>query len=453
MIHASQLSILTKKMIDELHMLDLHVHLPGTIKPETAWQLGLNNNLIEIQKKNEKFSAIPGSQKLSSRDSFENYLDVFSDDFIFSVNGQVKNLKYKLSQEKKFKSFDAIMATVQGHRHPPGGIQSIDDICYVFDKFLEDCIDQKIIYVEMQQNIKIAYLLYPDLDKAKARRELFKLFENISNKFTSNGITLKFLHCFNKTSAAGEAMSTQQRTIEAAEWLKDAQEHTPGLFVGLESAGHEKDQSGWPIHLKDGYKMVHKMGLGCEAHGGEGIGVEHMMDVAQTLPITRMAHGFQVIEDQAAINYVKEKDLTLIMTPIVNLNLGMCIHAKQTEGNTVPCGKTKGGTKLVITELHHHPFFELFRKHKLKVTIGSDNPNLGGVPLKRVIKALAGLDDEYTLPENFNTLKAEELAIICENSINVIFSDQKTKDTLKQKLSSWIAKNNLKQSYIENFYN
>jgi len=452
MIHASQLSILTEEMIDELHMLDLHVHLPGTIKPETAWQLGLNNNLIKIIKKGDTTLAVPGSKKLGFKDNFKSYLDIFNDNFSISADGKVKNIKYKLSEGKKFKSFDAIMATVQGHRHPPGGIQSVGDICYVFDQFLGDCINQKIVYVEMQQNIKIAYLFYRDLEKANARKKLFKLFQKISNKFANNDITLKFLHCFNKTTAAGEVMSAQQRTLEAARWLKEAQEHTPGLFVGLESAGNEKDQSGWPTHLKDGYDMVHKMGLGCEAHGGEGIGVEHMMDVAQTLPINRMAHGFQVIEDQAAINYVKKQGLTLIMTPIVNLNLGMCIHAKQSGEQTIPCGKNKGGTKLFITELYHHPFFSLFRKYKLKITIGSDNPNLGGVPLKRVIKALAGLDPEYSIPKNFITLKAEELAILCMNSINVAFSDQKTKNKLRQKLLEWIKKYNVEQSYIDNFY-
>lgn len=180
-----------------------------------------------------------------------------------------------------------------------------------------------------------------------------------------------------------QVTTTHDQAIEASIWLREAEKIVPGVFVGIESAGHEKDESGWPIHLKAGYEEIQKLGLGCEAHGGEGIGVEHMLDVVRTLPITRLAHGFQVIEDEDAISEVKKKDITLIMMPLINLKLGACVHGvKDKDNNIIPKAKSKGGEKCYITELHNHPFYELLRKYELKIALGSDNPCMGGYPIK-----------------------------------------------------------------------
>ena len=447
------LTLLTKKMIDELPICDIHVHLPGVISPRIAWDLGVRNKFISIKNEQDgKYLYSNGPQSLSVLDPHEHYLDIFKGDFLLDENAKPQNLEYNIDAES-FKSFDRIMATVQGHRHPPGGIQTKDDMIFLLDCYLEDCIKQKIFYTELQQNIKIAYLLFPDEEPKNARKKLYLLFKDVIEKFKQKGIHLRFLHCFNKTKAAGDEKTTHERTLEAAGWLEEAQIIAPDVFVGIESAGHEKDESGWPVHLKAGYEKVRDLGLGCEAHGGEGIGVEHMLDVAKSLPITRLAHGFQVIEDIEVIEFIKQKDITLIMMPVINLNLGLCIHVKQNGDNEyIPCAKTKGGKKIHIRNFWQHPFFELFRKYKMKITLSSDNPNIGGIPLKETILALAGLNNKYHIPENFNPLRAEELAILCYNGINAIFSEEGIKREYKELLCNWIKKYNLDQEYINNFH-
>ncbi|WP_323733113.1 amidohydrolase family protein [Candidatus Bandiella euplotis] len=427
-------------MIDDLPVCDIHVHLPGVISPNTAWDLGLRNKLISVERKeNGEYICFSGPNSLSIEDPHEHYLDIFNRDFQLDANGQPQNLKYAIDFES-FKSFDRIMATVQGHRNPPGGIQTKDDLLFVLYRYLEECIKQKIFYTELQQNIKIAYLLFPDENRENARKQLYLLFQEVVEKFQSYGVHLRFLHCFNKTKAAGESKSTHERTLEAALWLEEAKKIAPGVLVGIESAGHEKDQTGWPIHLKAGYDRVRELGLGCEAHGGEGIGVEHMLDVIKTLPITRVAHGFQAIEDSEAIEYLKDNKITLVMMPIINLNLGLCLHVKEKEGVYVPFAKTKGGEKVHFRKLEQHPFFELFKKHKLKITLGSDNPEFGGVSIKKTIYALAGLDSEYQLPENFDKLNAEEVVTLCLNGIEAIFGEEKLKTGYKKLLAHWIEK-------------
>ena len=447
------LTLLTKTMIDELPICDIHVHLPGVISPQIAWDLGVRNKFISvIKEQNGEYIHSSGPQSLSILDPHEHYIDIFKSGFLLDEKGKPQNLEYNIDADS-FKDFDRIMATTQGHRHPPGGIQTKDDMMFLLDSYLEDCVRQKIFYTELQQNIKIAYLLFPDDEAKDARKKLYLLFKDVIKEFKQKGVYLRFLHCFNKTKAAGDEKTTHERTLEAAGWLEEAQKIAPNVFVGIESAGHEKDESGWPVHLKAGYEKVRDLGLGCEAHGGEGIGVEHMLDVAKSLPITRLAHGFQVIEDIEVIELIKQKAITLIMMPIINLNLGLCLHVKQNDNNEyIPCAKTKGGKKIHIRDFWQHPFFELFRKHKMKITLSSDNPNIGGVPIKDTILALAGLSNKYKLPKQVYPLKAEELAILCKNGIDAIFSADHIKQDYKNLLNTWIEKNNLDQEFINNYY-
>ena len=445
----SNLTILTQNMIDELPICDLHVHLPGVISPDTAWDLGIRNKLITVKKKPDGgYSYSSGPKSLSIEDPHEHYVDIFNRDFYLDNKGRPQGLKYNMDFES-FKSFDRIMATIQGHRHPPGGIQAKDDMLFVLDRFLDECIRQKVFYTELQQNIKIAYLLFPDESPENARKHLYLLFQKVIKKYQDKGVKLRFLHCFNKTKAAMETKPTHERTLEAANWLEEAQKTAPGVFVGIESAGHEKDEAGWPVHLKAGYERVKQLGLGCEAHGGEGIGVEHMLDVVKTLPITRLAHGFQIIEDIDAIEYVKRSGITLVMMPVINFNLGLRLHAiEKNEKEYTPCAKTKGGKKIYVRDLWKHPFFELFRKHKMKITLSSDNPDIGGVPIKKIISTLAGLG-KMPVPEGFHPLKAEELVVLCLNGVEAIFEEESIKAEYKELLSHWIEKYNLNQDYIK----
>ena len=442
--YLSDCTTLTQDMIDDLPICDIHVHLPGVISPNIAWDLGVKNKLVTIEKKsNGKYSYSNGPNSLAVENPHEHYTDIFERSFYLDDMGRVKNLRYNIGFES-FKSFDRIMATIQGHRYPPGGIQTKDDMLFVLDKYLDECIRQKIFYTELQQNIKIAYLLFPNEKPENARKQLYLLFQDVIKKYQNNGVKLRFLHCFNKTQIAGEKKSTHERTLEAASWLEEAQKIAPGIFVGIESAGHEKDKTGWPIHLKAGYEKVKELGLGCEAHGGEGIGVEYMLDVVKTLPITRLAHGFQILEDIDVIEYVKQSGITLIMMPVINLNLGLCLHVKEkNKGEYIPCAKTKGGKRIYIRDLWKHPFFELFRKHKMKITLSSDNPNIGGMPIKNIISTLAGLNKEHKIPKGFHPLKAEELVTLCMNGAEAIFEAKSIKDEYKALLSHWIGKYNI----------
>lgn len=430
---------LTADLIEALPKVDLHVHLPGTISPRTAWALGVKNRLITVS--DGQWSL--GPQSLGEQDPHRDYSEVFLDleNAAMSEEGIPHNLKYNIIPHN-FKSFDRVMATVQGHRTPPGGIQKEEDLIFVLREYLKDCLAQNIFYTEVQQNIRIAYHLYPHLSPKEARYNLYKVLQEAAREYAASGVHLRFLHCFNKTQAAGLAQSTAERALEAADWLQESLDAAPGLFVGIEAAGHEKDEQGWPIHLKDGYEAVASLGLGCEAHGGEGIGVEHMMDIAHTLPVTRIAHGFQVIEKSSAIAEIAHMDITLIMSPVINLSLGACVHYCPIEDK--PLARSEGGQQHYIPTLGKHPFFTLLRDHDVKISLCSDNPEMAGVPIQVLMKMLAGLDHKHTLlPKEWlechEPLQTHELVQILIHGIEAAFCEPKVKEMFKEKLWNVLA--------------
>lgn len=443
---------LTEELIQALPKVDLHVHLPGTISPHTAWKLGLRNKFINI--KDGKWYNGPNS--LDVNDPHEHYSDIFKipETVILDEESVPQGLKYNIAP-RNFKSFDATMATVQGHRYPPGGIQNEDDLQLVLRAYLKDCINQSIYYTEVQQNIRIAYHLYGDIEEEVARHKLYYFLENEVKVFAAHGVHLRFLHCFNKTRAAGLKHSTDIRSLEAVIWLQESFELTPNVFVGLESAGHEKDQSGWPIYLKAGYEAAKSLGFGCEAHGGEGIGVEHLMDVVRTLPVTRIAHGFQVIESIESIEEIKAKNVILLMSPIINLSLGGCIHYESK--SNLALAHSAGGEKRYIENLDQHPIFTLLRDHKMNIGLCSDNPEIAGVPLQTLFMMLAGIKkDDYTIPTDWlkcsNPLKTGELIACLISGINAAFCDKSLKKEYLLKLEGLlrplITEKILDQSYL-----
>lgn len=370
----------TEQIILGLPKADIHVHLPGTVSPATAWELGLRNGLLW-------WDGEWRSAPMSPQNPHRYYSDIF---FHFDCVRHMREpdlslLEYAI-QERDFASFDRVMATVQGHRFPPGGIQNEQDLMVVFKAYLQLCLQENILYTEVQQNIRIAYAVYPDLPLREARLRLFALFHRAAELFASHGVTLKFLNCFNKTLVAGLQQSTQERSIEAAQWLDEVDIIFPNLFVGLQSAGSEACAGADPDALKKGYQHAYERGFGCEAHAGEGIGFQYLQKTLNALLLQRIAHGFQAIENLPTIHEIQDRGVTLVMAPVINLALGAHLH-RYSRGEKI--GKT------LIQHIDDHPFFPLFRKHQLKIALSSDNPQMGGISLCKTMMLLSGLPADH----------------------------------------------------------
>ncbi|WP_375793463.1 adenosine deaminase [Chlamydia sp. 12-01] len=419
----------TSQFIKDLPKADIHVHLPGTISPKTAWELGVRNSLIKWE--NGRWV----SPSLSNGNPHKSYSEIFKnfENIRYEQNPDVSLLEYSVTS-RDFSSFDRIMATVQGHRYPPGGIQNENDLWLVLRDYLKQCRQDNIIYTEVQQNIRIAYAIYPSLEPQEARLRLYDLFSRASQLFYSQGIVLRFLNCFNKTGSSNLQQSTQQRSEEAASWLDEAESFFPGLFVGLQSAGAEICPEAAPTKLTSGYSHAYEKGFGCEAHAGEGTGFLYLSQTLQALPIQRIAHGFQAIEHLPTIHQIQEKNITLVMAPIINLVLGASLHQYS--------GMQKIG-KTTIDSLDDHPFFALFRYHKLNVTLSSDNPQMGGISLQNTMLLLSGFPADQNSQLTYvksTPLTFKEIIQLNVEAIVSSFADTNTKIIVLNKIFDHLSK-------------
>ncbi|MEF9520056.1 adenosine deaminase [Chlamydia crocodili] len=418
----------TSQFIKNLPKADIHVHLPGTISPETAWELGVRNGLIKWE--NNRWI----SPYLSNGNPHKNYSEIFRnfENICYERDPNVSLLKYAVIS-RDFSSFDRIMATVQGHRYPPGGIQNENDLWLVLQNYLKQCLQDNIIYTEVQQNIRIAYVIYPSLEPQEARLRLYGLFSRASQFFQSQGIILRFINCFNKTGSSNLRQSTQQRSEEAASWLDEVETFFPNLFVGLQSAGAEICPEAAPIKLTSGYRHAYEKGFGCEAHAGEGTGFLYLSQTLQALPIQRIAHGFQAIEHLPTIHEIQEKNITLVMAPVINLILGASLH--QYSG-------LKKTDKIIINNLDEHPFFALLRDHKLSITLSSDNPQMGGTSLQNTLLLLSGFpafEDSQLTHVKYSPLTLKEIIQLNTKAIVSSFVDTDTKITLLNKILGYLS--------------
>ncbi|WP_348662606.1 adenosine deaminase [Chlamydia vaughanii] len=419
----------SRNFIRDLPKADIHVHLPGTISPTTAWELGVRNGLIKWEK--TQWEAKP----LADKNPHRYYSEIFQnfEGIRYDQDPDASSLKYAIIN-RDFSGFDRIMATVQGHRYPPGGIQNESDLWLVLQKYLEQCKHDNIIYTEVQQNIRMAYALYPHLEQQEARLRLYDVLFRASEFFLSQGVVLKFLNCFNKTGASNLQKTTQQRSKDATLWLNEASRHFPNLFVGLQSAGSENCPEAAPENLISGYHLAYENGFGCEAHAGEGTGFLYLNRTLKNLPVQRIAHGFQAIEHLPTICEILEKDVTLVMAPIINLILGASVHQYSGESKI---------SKTMIDRVDDHPFFSLFRQHKIRIALSSDNPQMGGLSLANTMLLLAGfpIDENIFIPvepANAAPITVRELIQLNTEAIVSAFIDIETKVELLGRILQYL---------------
>ena len=452
---------LTEAMVASFPAIDIHVHVPGTISPRTAWELGVRNGLLTVYKDaSGNFAFRDGPNRIGASDPVKHYSNIFCSKGGFALNLDASGVPIDIDYNyaclgeghDTFSGFDAIQGTTQGHRHRPGGIQTEDDYRFVLTRYLESCLAQNIRYTEASQNITIAQVLYPTLAPKEGRRRFFLLCQEMVALFAARGVILRFYHCANKTVKANVKETLATRAAEWVSWLEEAKECVPGVFVGMTTAGHEESEieSGGPEAMAQAYHHVAAMGLGVEGHYGEGVGVEHMLKAMHCLPAsTRYAHGIQLVESGEALELVRVRGIPLIMMPCINIALGSLIHYQN--GTPSPKfeadGKTrrKGVIKKHIRTLEEHPLFTLLREENLAIALASDDPEQAGVSYKAQVRALAGLS--YRFPSGFMPLSAEELTLCNLNAIAAAFCPKDIKALLASDIARWMNTHSIRVTH------
>lgn len=131
------------------------------------------------------------------------------------------------------------------------------------------------------------------------------------------------------------------------------------------------------------YKKAKEYGLRLKAHIGEWGTAEDIMKGIELLSLDEVQHGIAAAESDQVINYLKDRKITLNITPTSNYLLGR------------------------VTDMKQHPIGKLFRAD-VNVTINSDD----------ILIFESDVSKEYLALYNNDVLTAEELNQIRVNSLN-----------------------------------
>ncbi len=109
------------------------------------------------------------------------------------------------------------------------------------------------------------------------------------------------------------------------EVLDQILEHPEGI-VGIEIGGSEYDYP--PAQFKAVYDRARGMGLRLVAHAGEALGWESVVDAIECLGVERIGHGLTAQNSPEAVKLLKEKGVTVETCPVSNVRTGVCKDIK-----------------------------------------------------------------------------------------------------------------------------
>ena len=177
-----------------------------------------------------------------------------------------------------------------------------------------------------------------------------------------------------------------------------AAETRGGFITGFGMAGAET--VGKQADYAYSFDMAREAGLRLTSHAGEWGGAESVRQALFDLNVERLGHGVQVIDDDALVDEVIAREVTLEVCPGSNVVLG------------------------VYPSLREHPIEQL-RARGVKVTVSTDDPPFFKTTLRQEYAALADVfgwqDDDF--------LEINQIAL------SNAFCDEETKASLQKRLT------------------
>ena len=169
---------------------------------------------------------------------------------------------------------------------------------------------------------------------------------------------------------------------QVAEWAASAvDDGVVGFGLGGTEQGHP------PEWFSDAFSFAREAGLHSVPHAGEVAGPESVWGAIRALGAERIGHGVRSVEDPALVDYLREHQIPLEVSPTSNICLG------------------------VYASLDEHPIRWLW-DHGLYVTVNSDDPPMFNTDLVGEYEALTehlGFDAADLEQLNLNALEASFL--------------------------------------------
>lgn len=241
-------------------MIDLHLHLDGSLRPATVRELLAKDNIYFFKDDKEAKSAL-------------------------SVSDDCNNLSEYL------KAFD----------YPVQVLQTADNIIRAVRELGEDLHEQSVEYAE----IRFAPLL--STNRGLTENEVVEAAIQGAKEAEKlcNGLKLGLILCCMR----GTDHVHNMRTVKAAH------KYLNNYVCGLDLAG---DEAGYPTELyEEEFELASQYDIPFTIHAGEASGPDSIWKALE-FGASRIGHGIRCIEDNTLVDYLARYEIPLEVCPISN---------------------------------------------------------------------------------------------------------------------------------------
>ncbi|GAB6100131.1 adenosine deaminase [Halanaerocella petrolearia] len=260
-----------KEIIKALPKTELHLHLDGSLRPETVLDLAKKEG-IKLPATNNR--------------ELQQYLKV-SDD-CNSLNEYLT--KFELPQK-----------VMQNER-------ALTRIAY---ELAEDAVQDNVRYVE----VRFAPLLLTDnLTKEQVIESILAGLDKAENDYK---IQANLILCCMRNHTPAENVKVAQLAVD----------YLDRGVVGLDLAGDEANFP--PEDHKEAFQLAKEAGLHRTVHAGEAAGADSVRKAINFLDAERIGHGVRSKEDLSILNLLKDEIISLEICPTSNLQTGIVSNIKE----------------------------------------------------------------------------------------------------------------------------
>jgi len=239
---------------------EIHVHLEGTMAPETVWQLAQQNQIL-----------LPAPSLEKWRESYA------------------------------FTNFSHFIDTYTSACH---AIAREEDFIYILDRFATQQAAQNICYTEVFVSASL------HLSRFRMDALLDALATGVSDATRTHKVGIRII-----PDLAREQPDSQNDVFRFALKGRDL-----GIFVGLGLGGRETE---YPSELfRETFSEARRQGLHVVAHAGEVMGPESVRKVLDVLHVERIGHGIRCLEDASLVTRLRHDQIPLEVCPTSNYRTG-----------------------------------------------------------------------------------------------------------------------------------
>ncbi|MGL1893431.1 MAG: adenosine deaminase [Spirochaetaceae bacterium] len=255
--------------INNIPKAELHVHIEGTLEPETMFRMAKRNS-IKLP-----YSSVDEVKKAYAFNNLQSFLDIYYTSAEVLVNEEDF---YELTWE------------------------------YI-KKINRDNVKHTEIFFDPQTHTN------RDIPFETVINGIKKALDDAKEKYN---ISSRIIMCFLKHLSEEEAIETLKQSLPYKKWI---------YSVGLDSS----ELGNPPEKFKKVFEMAINEGFTTVSHAGEEGPADYIWDSIKLLHVTRIDHGVRCTADKILMEYLKKSQIPLTVCPLSNVKL--CVFKEMKDHN------------------------------------------------------------------------------------------------------------------------